>query len=48
MSGLSYKSGYETVLDDVSNEQLVLELVRSARAVEMEYFHKIGVYEKLS
>ena len=27
---------------------MVLELVHAARAVEMEYFHKLGVYEKVS
>ena len=39
MDGLSYKSGYETALDDVTNENLVPELVHAARAVEMEYFN---------
>ena len=48
MNGFSYKSGYETAWDDVSNENLVPELVHAARAVEMEYFAKLGVYEKVS
>ena len=30
------------------NENLVPELVHAARALEMEYFHKLGVYEKLT
>ena len=45
MNGLSYKSGYETAWDDVSNENLVPHLVHAARALEMEFFHKLGVYE---
>ena len=48
MNGLSCKSGYETAWDDVSNENLVPELVHAARALEMEYFHKLGVYEKVT
>ena len=48
MNGLSYKSGYETAWDDVSNENLAPEVVQSARALEMEYFHKLGVYEKVA
>ena len=32
----------------MSNENLVPELVHAARALEMEYFHKLGVYEKVS
>ena len=48
MNGLSYKSGYETAWDDVSNENLVPELVHKARVSEMEYFHKLGVYEKVT
>ena len=47
MSGLSYKNGYETAWDVVSNENLVPELVHGARTVEMEYFAKLGVYEKV-
>ena len=41
MNGLSYKSGYETAWDDVSNENLVPELVHAARAEEMAYFEKL-------
>ena len=48
MNGLSFRSGYDTAWDDVSNDILVPELVHAARAVEMEYFHKLGVYEKVS
>ena len=47
MKGLSYKSGYETAWDDVSNENFVPELVHAARAVEMEYFNTFCVYEKV-
>ena len=46
MNGLSYKSGYEAAWDDVSNENLVPELVHAVRASEMVYFHKLGVYGK--
>ena len=45
MNGLSYKSGCEIAWDDVTNENLVPELVHAARAVETEYFNKLGVYE---
>ena len=48
MNGLSFESGHETAWDDVSNEKLVPELVRAARAVGTEYFHKLGVYENVS
>ena len=44
---LSYKSGYETAWDDVSNENLVPGLLRGARAVEVEYFNKLAVCEKV-
>ena len=47
MKGLSYKNVYETAWDDVSNENLKPELVHAARAVEMEYFEKWGVYVKV-
>ena len=47
MSGLSYRGGYEAAWDDVSNENLVPELVHQARAVEMEYFEKLGVYDRV-
>ena len=35
MIGLSYKSGYETAWDDVSNENLVPDFVHAARAVDI-------------
>ena len=41
-----YKSRSETAWDDVSNENRVPALVHAARALEMEYSHKLGVYEK--
>ena len=47
MNGLSYNHGYETAWDDVSNENFKPELVHAARAVEMEYFGNLGVYEKV-
>ena len=47
MNGLSCKSGYETAWDDVTNENFVPELVHAARAVEMTYFSKLGVCEKV-
>ena len=47
MDGLSFKSGYETAWDDVSNAELVPKLVREARELEMEYFHKLGVNERV-
>ena len=47
MSGLSYKNGYEMAWDDVSNDNLVPTLVNAARAVEMEYFERLGVYERV-
>ena len=48
MNGLSFKSEYETAWDDVSNENLVPELVHAARALEMKYCHRLEVYEKVS
>ena len=47
MDGLSYKGGYETAWDDVSNAELVPKLVREARDLEMAYFKKLGVYERV-
>ena len=46
MNGLSFKSGYATDWDDVRNEHFVPELVHAARALVMEYFHTLRVYEK--
>ena len=40
MSGLSYRNGYETAWDDVSNENIVPKVVHGARAVEMDDFEK--------
>ena len=45
MSALTCKGGYEVAFDDVSNAQLEPSLVKAARALEMEYFKKLGVYE---
>ena len=48
MNGLSYKSEYSIPWDDVSNANLVPEFVHAARALEIEYFNKLGVYEKVT
>ena len=45
MKALSCRGGYKTAWDDVSNAELVPDLVKAARALEMEYFHRLGVYE---
>ena len=45
MDGLSLKGGYEGAWDDVTNAELVPELVRAARQVEMGYFRKLCVYD---
>ena len=47
MDGLSYKSGYETAWDDVTNAELQPGLVRAARKLEMDYFERLGVYERV-
>ena len=39
--GLSFKSGY--ALDHVTNAELIPDLVKQARQVEMCYFQKLGV-----
>ena len=44
---LSYSYSYETAWDDVSNENLAPKLVHEARAVEMDYFEKLGVYDRV-
>ena len=36
---------YEVAWDDVTNAELILDLVKKAREVEMGYFAKLGVYE---
>jgi len=45
MDGLSFKSGYEVAWDDVTNAELLPDLVKNAHEVEMGYFAKLGVYE---
>ena len=47
MDGLSYKGGYEAAWDDVSNAELLPHLVKEARKVEMEYFEKLKVYDRV-
>ena len=46
LDGLSYKGGHEAAWEDISNAELVPKLVREARELEMEYFRKLGVYER--
>ena len=45
MDALNWKDGIATAKDDVSGTELVSGLVMRARAEEMEYFRKLGVYE---
>ena len=45
MDGLSFKSGYEVAWDGVTNAELIPDLVKKARQVEMGYFTKLGFYE---
>ena len=45
LHGLTFKGGYEVAWDDVTNAELVPELVKAARQVEMGYFRKLGVYD---
>ena len=45
MDGLSFKGGYEVAWDDVTNAELIPDLIRKARQVEMGYFQKLGVYD---
>ena len=47
MDGLSFKDVFEAARDDVSNAELVPKLVREARELEMDYFRKLGVYERV-
>ena len=47
MDRLFFKGGYQAAWDDVSNAELVPKLVREARELEMEYFKKFGVYERV-
>ena len=45
MDGLSFKGGNEMAWEDVTNAELLPDLVKKAREVEMGYFAKLGVYE---
>ena len=45
MDGLVYKGGYEVAWDDVTNAELLPDLIKKAREVEMDYFAKHGIYE---
>ena len=45
MDGLAFKGVYEVAWDDVTNAELLPELIKQAREVEMGYFAKFGVYE---
>ena len=47
IDGLTCENGYETAWDDVSNAPLNPVLMRKAREVEMEYFERLGVYERV-
>ena len=47
MDGLTCKNGYETAWDDVTNAPLNPVIMRKAREVEMEYFERLGVYERV-
>ena len=47
MDGLACKNGYETTWADVTNASLNPVLMRKAREVEMEYFERLGVYERV-
>ena len=38
-------AGYKVAWDDVTNAQLLPELIKKAREVEMGYFTKLGVFE---
>ena len=42
----SHASEYEA-FDDVSSESLVPSMVLKARSLEMEFFRRMGVYEKV-
>ena len=41
----AFKGGYEVAWDDVTNDELLPELIKKAREVDMGYFAKLGVYE---
>ena len=43
MDGLLFKGVYELAWDDVTNAELIPDLVKQARQVEMSYFQKLRV-----
>ena len=47
MDGLSFRGGYEAAWDDVSTAVVIPKLVKEARGLEMDYFKKLGVYERV-
>ena len=47
MHALSCKHGIEVASDDVTNQRLEPNLVKDARKLEMDYFERLGVYEKV-
>ena len=48
MYGLVCRNSIWKAWDDVSNVELNVDDVKAARALEMKYFEKLGVYEKVS
>ena len=48
MDGLAFSGGYAAAWDDVTNAELVPDLVKKDREVEMGYIAKLGVYEYVS
>ena len=42
IDGLSFKGGYEVAWDDVTDAELIPDLVKQARQVEIGYFQKLG------
>ena len=44
MGGLSFEGGYEVAWDDLTNAELIPDLVKQARQVDMGYFQKLGDY----
>ena len=47
MDGLLFRGGYGAAWDDVSDAELISKLVKEARELEMDYFKKVGVYERV-
>ena len=45
MDGLTFKGGYEVAWDDVTNAELLSDLVKKAHKVEMGYFAELDVCE---